>query len=95
MEENGYLGGMLSGVVCFIAGVWLLRLSWRSQKSPELLLGVSFLLWGLSYLCWQIPIAAASQPLTEPLFFAGRVLTDAAMIVFANFIWIAFRSQAR
>jgi len=94
MEESGYVGGMLSGLACFIAGVRLIRLSWRSQKSPELLLGVSFLLWGLSYLCWQIPIATANQPLTQPLFFAGRALTDTAMIVFANFIWIAFRSRA-
>ncbi len=95
MEESGYLGGVLAGLVCFIAGARLIRLSWRSLKSPEFLLGVSLLLWGLSYLCWQIPIATADQPLTQPLFFAGRVFTGSATIVFASFIWIAFRSQAR
>ena len=44
MEESGYLGGVLSGLICFIAGARLIRLSWRSQKSPELLLGSSLLL---------------------------------------------------
>ena len=65
MEDNGYLVGVLAGISCFIAGTRLIRLSWRSQKSPELLLGLSLLLWGLSYLCWQIPIATADQPLTQ------------------------------
>ena len=95
MEESGYLGGVLAGLACFIAGARLIRLSWRSQKSPELLLGLSLLLWGLAYVCWQIPIVTADQPLTRPLFFASRFFTDAATIVFANFIWIEFRNQAR
>ncbi len=95
MEESGYLGGVLAGLACFIAGARLIRLSWRSQKSPELLLGSSLLLWGLAYVCWQIPIAMANQPLTQPLFFVGRVFNDAGTIVFANFTWIVFRPQAR
>jgi hypothetical protein len=60
-----------------------------------LILGLSFLLWGLSYACWQIPIATANQPLTQPLFFAGRVLTNAAMIFFACFVRIGFRNRSR
>jgi len=95
MEESGFLGGVVAGLVYFIAGVHLIRLSWRSQKSSELLLGVSFLLWGLSYFCWQIPIATANQPLTQPLFFAGRVFTLAGSIFFATFVWISFRNRAR
>lgn len=94
MEDSGYLVGVLAGISCFIAGTRLIRLSWRSQKSPELLLGSSLLLWGLAYVCWQIPIEM-DNPLTQPLFFAARIFTDAATIVFAIFIWIAFRSRAR
>ncbi|MCH8084520.1 MAG: hypothetical protein IH885_09830 [Myxococcales bacterium] len=94
MEDSGYLVGVLAGISCFIAGTRLIRLSWRSQKSPELLLGSSLLLWGLAYVCWQIPIEMGN-PLTQPLLFAARVFTDAATIVFATFTWIAFRSQAR
>jgi hypothetical protein len=95
MGEGGYLGGVLAGIVCFVAGARLIRLSWRSQGSSELLLGSSFLLWGLAYVCWQIPVATANQPLTQPLLFVARVFSDAAMIVFANFTRITFRPQAR
>ena len=51
MEEHAYLGGLIAGLVYFAAGVRLIRLSWKSQKSPELMLGASFVLWGLSYFC--------------------------------------------
>ncbi|MFV1979077.1 MAG: hypothetical protein ACC649_06965, partial [Myxococcota bacterium] len=95
MEESAFIGGVIAGIVSFIVGVRLIRLSWRSQKSPEFLLGMALLLWGLAYACWQIPCATANQPLTRPLFFAGRVFTCAATIFFASFIWIVFRSQAR
>ncbi len=95
MEDSGYLASVFAGFICFIAGARLVRLSWRSQRSPELLLGSSLLLWGFAYVCWQIPIATVNQPLTQPLLFAARVFTDAATIVFATFTWIAFRSQAR
>jgi hypothetical protein len=95
MEESAFLGGVVAGLVSFIVGVRLIRLSWRSQKSPEFLLGVTLFLWGLAYACWQIPCATANQPLTRPLFFAGRVFTCAATIFFASFTWIAFRSRAR
>ena len=83
MGESAFLGGVFAGVFCSIAGVHLIRMSWRSQKAPELLLGRSLLLWGLSYACWQIPIASANQPLTHRLFFAGRVFTHAGTIFFA------------
>jgi hypothetical protein len=95
MEEKAILGGVIAGLVSFIVGVRLIRMSWQSQKTPEFLLGVTLLLWGLSYACWQIPIAMANQPLTRPLFFAGRAFSCGATIFFASFTWIAFRSQAR
>jgi hypothetical protein len=95
MEEKAVLGGVIAGLVSFIVGVRLIRSSWRSQKSPDFLLGMALFLWGLAYACWQIPIATANQPLTRPLFFAGRIFSCAATIFFASFIWIVFRSQAR
>jgi hypothetical protein len=55
---------------------------------------VTLFLWGLSYACWQIPIATANQPLTQPLFFVGRVLTHAGTMFFVIFIRVAFRSQS-
>jgi len=95
MEENAYLGGVVAGVVYFAAAVRLIRLSWRSQKSPELMLGLALFLWGFSYVCWQIPIATAHQPLTQPLFFMGRIFTHAGTIFFALFVRIVFRNQSR
>jgi hypothetical protein len=95
MEESAYLGGVVAGLVYFAAAVRLIRLSWRSQKSPELMLGLALFLWGLSYVCWQIPIATANQPLTQPLFFMGRIFTHAGTIFFAFFVRIAFRHQSR
>ncbi|HEX9814489.1 MAG TPA: hypothetical protein VGB31_06035 [Myxococcota bacterium] len=95
MDESAYLGGVVAGLVYVVASVRLIRLSWQSQRSHELLLGLSLLLWGLSYVCWQIPIATANQPLTQPLFFAGRVLTHAGTIFFSIFIWITFRNRSR
>ena len=56
---------------------------------------MSFSLWGIAYACWQIPIAAANQPLTQPLFFAGRILTHAGTVFFASFTWATFRNQSR
>ena len=60
MEDSGYLASVFAGFICFIAGARLVRLSWRSQRSPELLLGSSLLLWGFAYVCWQIPIATVN-----------------------------------
>jgi hypothetical protein len=95
MDDNGFIGGVIAGFVYLVVGARLIRLSWRTQQSPELVLGWSFLLWGLSYACWQIPIATANQPLTQPLFFAGRAFTNAGMISFAYFVWIGFRSDSK
>jgi len=44
MEEKAVLGGVIAGLVSFIVGVRLIRTSWRSQKSPEFLLGVTLFL---------------------------------------------------
>jgi hypothetical protein len=95
MEESAFIGGVIAGLVSFITGVRLIHLSFRSQKSPEFILGMTLFLWGLAYACWQVPIATANHPLTQPLFFAGRIFTCAATIFFASFIRIAFRGQAR
>ncbi len=95
MEESAFLGGVIAGLAYFIAGVRLIRLSWRTQESPDLLIGISFFVWGLSYACWQIPIATGHQPLTQPLYFAGRALSHVGAIFFATFVWIAFRDRAR
>jgi hypothetical protein len=94
MEDSAFIGGVIAGIVYLAAGIRLVRLSWRTQASPELMLGLAFILWALSYACWQIPIATANQPLTQPLFFAGRAFTNAGTIFLAYFVWVGFRNQS-
>jgi hypothetical protein len=50
MEENAYIGGAIAGLFYLIAGIRLFRLSLRTGEAPERLLGVTFLVWSLSYL---------------------------------------------
>ena len=94
MEDSAFIGGTIAGLCYFVAGISLIRLSWRSQRPPDVLIGMGFLLWGVSYACWQIPIATPNQPLTQPLFFAGRIFTHAGTIFFAAFTWTEFRNQS-
>jgi hypothetical protein len=94
MDSSAFIGGTVAGLCYFIAGISLIRLSWRSQRPSDVLIGISFFLWGVSYACWQIPIATPSQPLTQPLFFAGRIFTHTGTIFFAAFTWIEFRNQS-
>jgi hypothetical protein len=95
MEGSAFYGGMLAGLLYFTFGLCLIRMSWRSQRLPESILGTSFILWGIAYVCWQIPIATANEPLTQPLFFVGRIFTHAGTIFFASFCWIEFRNRSR
>jgi hypothetical protein len=95
MQEGAFIGGVAAGLIYLVASVRLIRLSWRSQKSPEFLLGVSLLLWAISYAGWQIPIATSSQLLTQPLFFASRILDRAGTICFSYFVFSVFRNQVR
>jgi len=95
MEESAYIGGVVSGLAFLIAGVRLNRLSVRTGEIPERLLGVTFLLWSLSYLCWQLPFAVETGSLAIPVLFAGRVTNDIASFTFALFLRLVFRNQER
>jgi putative Ca2+/H+ antiporter (TMEM165/GDT1 family) len=95
MEENGYLGGAIAGLFYLIAGTRLVRLSLRTGEAPERLLGLTFLVWSLSYLFWQLPIALANGWMELQLFFLGRVLDDIGSVAFAMFLRVVFRNQVR
>ncbi len=61
MEESAYIGGVIAGLFYLVAGIRLVRLSLRTHEAPERLLGATLLLWSLSYLFWQLPIALANE----------------------------------
>lgn len=95
MGENALFGGVFAGLVYFAVGIRLIHLSWRSLRSPELILGLSLLMWSVSYAWWQVPIIAADRPLAQPLFFPARVFDHAGMLCFAYFVRVVFRKRDR
>jgi hypothetical protein len=95
VEDNAYIGGVIVGLGYLIAGVRLYRLSLRTHEAPERLFSAALLLWGLAYVCWQLPLAISDESLFRPLFIAGRFLTDAGTIVSLFFIRLVFRPDSR
>ena len=95
MEDNAYIGGVIVGLGYLIAGVRLYRLSLRTREAPERLFSAALLLWGLAYVCWQLPLAINDESLFRPLFIVGRFLTDAGTITSLFFIRLVFRPDSR
>ena len=73
-----------------VAGVRLARLARRSGELPERLLGGLFLVNGVSYLVYWIPIDAWLTPLA----FAGRLIYLPVPVILAVFTRRTFRPQA-
>jgi hypothetical protein len=94
VEGNAYIGGVIVGLGYLIAGARLCRLSLRSREAPERLFSAALLLWGLAYVCWQLPLAINDEFLFRPLFIAGRFFTDAGTIVSLFFIRLVFRPDS-
>jgi len=58
------------------------------------IIGATFLLWGLSYLLYNLPFAISTQMLVPPLFFMGRVAYDLGALAIAVFTCRVFRAGA-
>jgi len=95
VEGSAYIGGVIVGLGYLVAGARLGRLSVKTRKTPEGLLAVAFVLWGLSYVCWQIPLIFENESLFVPLYTAGRLLTDAGTVGAAFFLRRVFRPASR
>jgi hypothetical protein len=95
VEDHAYLGGAIAGLAFLVAGFRLFRLSVRTGEAPERLLGLTFLVWSLSYLSWQVPIAVETGWFETPLLLAGRVTEDIGSVTFALFLRVVFRPQER
>jgi hypothetical protein len=91
VEENAYIGGIVVGFGYLIAGVRLYRLSLQTHKLPERILAATLLLWGLAYACWQLPFVINDESAFQPLYIAGRFLTDAGTIASVLFLRLVFR----
>lgn len=95
MEESTFIAETIAGVVFLVIGVRLLKLSMRTGEKPERLLGASFLLWGLCYQFFGLPIILADDSLQPSCYFAGRLCLAAAAIPFAVFTQVVFRPKSR
>jgi hypothetical protein len=94
LGDNAYIGGVIVCLGYLVAGARLFRLSMRTHQTPERLLSVALLLWGLAYACWQLPLAISDGSLFRPLFIAGRIFTDAGTVVSLFFMRLVFRPNS-
>jgi hypothetical protein len=83
--ESAYFLELLSGFFYLAVAIPLLRLSARSGESPERVLGITFLLIGISYLFYEIPFALESEALLVPFSIVGRVFYDASIVTLTLF----------
>jgi hypothetical protein len=92
MEGNAYIGSAIAGLVYFVLGARLVRLGSRTGSAAEWLLGLTFLIWTLSYTLWVIAIALQGQPALESqLLIASRLATNLGGVGFVFFPLLAFR----
>jgi hypothetical protein len=95
VEDNAYLFEVTAGALYVLVGVPLWQLARRSGDVAARLIGVTFLLWGFSYLLYNIPLVLADERLLTPFFFGGRVAYDLGALTMAVFTWKVFRSNER
>ena len=93
MEENAYFFELVAGILYAVVGGRLWLLSRQTRQLPERLIGLTFLLWGGSYLLYNFPLLLKSENLVTPFFFAGRVSYDLGTVAIALFTQRVFRSQ--
>jgi hypothetical protein len=93
MEDQAYLGELVSAVLYLIAGARLWRLSRRTGELPERLLGIMFLFVGTSYVLYNLPIIFDLESLWTPLNFAGRIVYLPAPVLLALFTRRVFRQD--
>ena len=93
MDESAYLGELLSGVFYAIAGYRMLLLAAQTREAPERVLGLTFLLIGVSFLLYQIPLILQTEFMETPIYFAARVTYCISSVTLALFTRIVFRQK--
>jgi hypothetical protein len=79
-------------LVYFAVGARLLRLGIRTRSVSEWVLGLTFLIWSLSYVLWVTSVVLQGQPaLKSQLFIAARLVTNLGGFGMAFFPLLAFR----
>lgn len=92
MEASAYIGSILAGLAYFAVGVRLVRLGNRTRSASEWVLGLTFLIWSLSYVFWVALAAVQGQPALESqLIIASRLITNLGGVAIAYFPLLLFR----
>ena len=91
MDDNSYIFEVAAGTLYVLVGARLWLLSRQTRQLPERLIGLTFLVWGLSYLLYNFPLAVEKESLVTPFFFVGRVSFDIGMVTIALFTQRVFR----
>ena len=92
MDDNAWVVQTLAGACFVAAGIPLLRLASRSGQFPERVLGWTFLLMGISYGFYQLPlIFSGLAPLEDPFAIVGRLAYAASVVAVAFFTREVFR----
>jgi hypothetical protein len=92
MDGGAYIGSAAAGLVYFVLGALLVRLGIRTRSAAEWLLGLTFLIWALSFALWVIAIALQGQlALESQLLIASRIANNLGGIGIAYFPLLVFR----
>jgi len=95
IEGHAYIGELAAAIFYFAASVRLLRVAFRTGALQERILGLAFLLFGISYLFYVAPdILPTLMPMMTPLSFLGRITTATGVVGIALFTWQVFRRDA-
>jgi hypothetical protein len=95
VEENAYIGSLISGLAYFAVGARLLWLGIRTRSASEWLIGLTFLIWSLSYALWVCSMASQSQPALESqLIIASRLAANLGSAAIAFFPFLVFRRKS-
>jgi branched-subunit amino acid transport protein len=95
MDGHAYIGELFSAVFFVIAGARLLGLSRRTRETPELLLGLAFVVSGIALLLYLVPYLHFFESLWDPFIFAGRVGFIPVSVMIALFTRGVFRPSER
>ena len=95
MPNIAVIQEIVTGLVYLAVGIRLVQLSRSTNESPELLLGLSFVLWGSNYLLYNIPYRFLEAAAVVPFSFVARLALDLGVFLFTLFVWKVFRSDAR
>ena len=94
MGDHAYIGELCSGFFFIIAGARLLQLSRRTRETPELLLGLAFVVSGIGLLAYMVPYVLF-EVLRGPFVFAGRIVFIPVSVMIALFTRGVFRPGER